>query len=336
MTRTTPPRPADLVALFPELLPLARTATRLHPRPGSPTPRDSSAGGPLLWPADEPWPYCAEPHAEVPGSVTTPAEVRLLRRTLTDASSRPIQTGVELLTADEQAVVQRIHAGRPWVPEPVAMLPVAQLYLRDIPDLRAPAGTDLLQVLWCPFEHPLEYLPKSKLIWRSSEAVTAVLTESPAPIAAQSEDYVPEPCVVHPEQVVEYPTPLELDPAVRARIEAWSTVKTGEAESGYYQYELSVAPGWKVGGWGPWSFRDPQQIVCVCGTELRPLLTIDSREWHGGSKSWIPLEDRTDDANPHPYRHPWAPVMVTIGRSYSMQIYICPVSFEHPHVELMQ
>ncbi|MFE1443243.1 hypothetical protein [Streptomyces sp. NPDC058739] len=34
---TTPPRPFDVTALFPQLAPLARTATRLHPRPGSPT-----------------------------------------------------------------------------------------------------------------------------------------------------------------------------------------------------------------------------------------------------------------------------------------------------------
>lgn len=55
MSFTTPPRPFD--ALFPQLAPLARTATRLHPRPGSPTAHDSSVGGPLLWPADEAWPY---------------------------------------------------------------------------------------------------------------------------------------------------------------------------------------------------------------------------------------------------------------------------------------
>ncbi|MGA4863657.1 hypothetical protein ACPB9J_13515 [Streptomyces lavendulocolor] len=51
---TTPPRPFDISVLFPQLAPLARTATRLHPRPGSPTVHDSTVGGPLLWPADEP------------------------------------------------------------------------------------------------------------------------------------------------------------------------------------------------------------------------------------------------------------------------------------------
>ncbi|MEU2783955.1 hypothetical protein ABZ629_19350, partial [Streptomyces sp. NPDC007110] len=38
-TPTTPPRPFDVTEVFPQLVPLARTATRLHPRPGSPTPQ---------------------------------------------------------------------------------------------------------------------------------------------------------------------------------------------------------------------------------------------------------------------------------------------------------
>lgn len=59
MTRSTPPRPIDIAAVFPDMVPLARSAVRLHPRHGTPTVRDSSVGGPLLWPADEPWPLCA-------------------------------------------------------------------------------------------------------------------------------------------------------------------------------------------------------------------------------------------------------------------------------------
>lgn len=51
--------------MFPELVPLARPAIRLHPRPGSPSVRDSSVGGPLLWPAGEPWPHCADAHLHV-------------------------------------------------------------------------------------------------------------------------------------------------------------------------------------------------------------------------------------------------------------------------------
>src|ERR1700758_3940565 len=105
MTRTTPPRPGDVAAVLPQLAPLARTATRLHPRPGSPSARDSSVGGPLPWPADEPWPDCG---------------------------------GGPRFTPEESAVLARINEGRPSPAGPLAMLPVAQLYVRDIPLLQAP------------------------------------------------------------------------------------------------------------------------------------------------------------------------------------------------------
>ncbi|MFC9622794.1 hypothetical protein ACFTXM_23320 [Streptomyces sp. NPDC056930] len=54
MSRTTPPRPLDVEALFPELATYRGTITRLHPRPGRPDVAASSVGGPLLWPTDEP------------------------------------------------------------------------------------------------------------------------------------------------------------------------------------------------------------------------------------------------------------------------------------------
>ena len=59
MTRRTPPRPVDLAAVAPELAGFSRTTTRLHPRRGEPTVTTSSIGGPLRWPADEPWPVCS-------------------------------------------------------------------------------------------------------------------------------------------------------------------------------------------------------------------------------------------------------------------------------------
>ncbi|MFK0259424.1 DUF1963 domain-containing protein [Streptomyces sp. NPDC090445] len=62
MTRRTPPRPVDVETLFPEVAPLRRQTVRLHPRAGRPTRRDSSVGGPLLWPEHQPWPLCPEHH----------------------------------------------------------------------------------------------------------------------------------------------------------------------------------------------------------------------------------------------------------------------------------
>jgi hypothetical protein len=62
------------------MAPLARTAVRLHPRSGAPSPGDSSVGGPLLWPAAELWPYGHRPHEPDGIIITWPKllqEVRL-------------------------------------------------------------------------------------------------------------------------------------------------------------------------------------------------------------------------------------------------------------------
>jgi hypothetical protein len=37
--------------------------------------------------------------------------------------------------------------------DPAALVPVLQLYARDIPELPFPGQTDLLQLLWCPNWH---------------------------------------------------------------------------------------------------------------------------------------------------------------------------------------
>lgn len=153
VTPVTPPRPIDVAAVFPQLAPLARTATRLHPRPGAPTWHDSSIGGPLLWPAEEPWPHCEEPHV-VDGinPARSPADLRLERRIFAASHGRD-------LTPEERETLERVRPPRTYPVRlavqaydgPIAMLPVAQLYVRDVPDLSPPEGKDLLQVLWCPF-----------------------------------------------------------------------------------------------------------------------------------------------------------------------------------------
>lgn len=180
VTPVTPPRPIDVAAVFPQLAPLARTATRLHPRPGAPTWHDSSVGGPLLWPAEEPWPHCEEPHA-VDGinPALSPADLRLERRIFAASHGRD-------LTPEERETLERIRPPRTYPVRPavraydgpMAMLPVAQLYVRDVPDLSPPEGKDLLQVLWCPFDHPI--MPRTLLFWRSAAAVTDILDTPPS------------------------------------------------------------------------------------------------------------------------------------------------------------
>ncbi|MER6401178.1 hypothetical protein ABT263_34830 [Kitasatospora sp. NPDC001603] len=331
MVRVTPPRRVDIAAVFPELVPLARQTVRLHPRLGEPTVHDSSVGGPLLWPADEPWPVCQGLHPEeregdLPVSL---ADVRLRRELYKKGWAGPHPDD------RERAALDATYEGHPWTRKPNALLPVAQLYARDIPLLPCPEGADLLQVLWCPLNHDPEWMPAARVVWRSSAQVGALLTDPPLPADVSHDgDYVPEPCVLHPEVVAEYPSPFELERVLAQRIGDWCEREfTGtdprylyaEEFRAYYQYELSVAPGWKVGGWGPWSFRDPSVIRCTaCESVMMPLLTIDSGVLDGSG--WDPVEDRGDGED----------IGVQIGRSYNMQLYYCPLSFEHPCREVMQ
>ncbi|WP_037627006.1 hypothetical protein [Streptomyces aureus] len=339
MARTTPPRPLDVTVPFPELAALARSAVRLHPRPGAPTARDSSVGGPLLWPSGEPWPTCPDHDAPTHRGVA-PDDVRQRRRILDDAWTRPRAEGADLLTPDEREIVDRAVDDRPLPQDgPVPLIPVVQVYAADVPALPRPAGADLLQVLWCPFDHDEDYLPAVELRWRSSADVTDPLAAPPGPSVIGSDTYLPEPCLLHPETVTEYPAPHELPEELADRIEAWEDEQNPDDEDDVatvdYQYDLSVAPGCKLGGHAPWSFSDPFPMACPeCGSDVRPLLTVDGTEWDGGTGSWRPLEDAGYDGL-H-FLGPACSTRLTIGRSYNLQVYVCVASYDHPHVQNMQ
>jgi hypothetical protein len=146
-----------------------------------------------------------------------------------------------------------------------------------------------------------------------------------------SDYYLPEPCVLHPETVTEYPAPHELPRDLAERIRSWE-----QDHHLVYQFDLGVAPGCKVGGYGPWSFSDPFPMHChACGASVRPLLTIDGCEWDGGNRSWRPLEDAGLEDGPS-YLKPNTPTRLDIGRGYSLQLYTCTVSYAHPHLHNMQ
>ncbi|MFF5495155.1 hypothetical protein [Streptomyces aquilus] len=325
-TRTTPPRPLDIEALFPDLAAHRGTTTRLHPRPGTPTPYDSSVGGPLLWPADEPWPTCTQEHRRDKGRRIE--DIREERRIHAAAHDRAL-TDAE---RDRLTALRRRHK----IPDigdthPVPLLALAQLYTRDVPNLPAPPGRDLLQVLWCPFEaHGLPRTPAVHLRWRDSGATTdAVLTNPPLPPVVGYEGLVPEPCVLHPEPgVVEYEWPELLGEDLQSRIQEWEEGLWEEEEDGGeslgYDADFAVAAGWKVGGHAYWGVTGPHPMVCSCGTPMELLLAIRPSE-HGGSRSWVPLEDEA-----------LAPTHVSVGRVGTLNLFVCPKDPTHGHRTSLQ
>ncbi|MER5372980.1 hypothetical protein [Streptomyces sp. NPDC002553] len=338
MTRTTPQRPLDVEALFPELAAFRGTTTRLHPRPGTPGLSASSVGGPMLWPADEPWPMCGETHGR--GRGLRPADIRRSRQILASAWEREQDPGPTDEEREALGELSRKHR-IPGVSDsdPLPMIGLAQLYRRDVPDLPAgPDDCDLLQVFWCPFNAhgPSRYDLNLHLRRRRSWEVGQVLTTPPQPLVVGSDGFVPEPCVLHPEQVVTYPFAGLLPEELCARIDAWEdaleeeaeqTEDDGTTEPYAYQYDLSIPPGWRVGGFASWHATDPYPMDCLtCTAPMQLLLTIDSSEWDGGSGSWKPLEDRSRSGRRHA-----TPTEVTVGRWGELNVFACPGDPEHPH-----
>ncbi|MEU9865462.1 hypothetical protein AB0D99_31800 [Streptomyces sp. NPDC047971] len=244
--RPLAPTPFDVEAVFPELAGMAREATLLYPRTGQPSTADSSIGGPLLWPADEPWPMCTEPDHYKP-------------------------------------------LAAPVGPEPVAMVPIVQLYARDVPGLVFPTGTDLLQILWCPLVHEDgQYAANPSLHWRSAAqtAAKAAGREPPVPHTAE-EDYVPRRCTVSPTPAAEYPNwdlPEGLSELLEERFEAL------EEEHGFSYFEVATTQQSKVGGYPGWT-QSPDWPDCAgCGTRMEHLLSVTATE--PGMGRWLPLDDR--------------------------------------------
>ncbi|MFF0558864.1 hypothetical protein [Streptomyces sp. NPDC004266] len=359
MTRTTPPRPVDVEDVFPALSAHRRTATRLHPRQGVAKAGESSLAGPLSWPADEPWPVCTAVHAKDTGHRL--ADVRLKRRILAEARGRDLSDEERRIL---DALRPGRHAPGLRDEDPLPLLAVAQLYTRDVPDLVGPEGHDLLQVFWCPFEvHGPDRTIDVVLKWRRSQEVGDVLADQPEPPVTGREECVPTPCVLHPEQVVEHEYLGLLDEELQEAIADWeeslldeedeededddaydsstpqsydtyeeyeAATARARAEEEYevdYMGDLSIAPGWKAGGFASWHLTDPAPVDCeACGTPMPPLLTVDQWECDGGSRSWLPLEDRDSADDPDVID----PVGVYLGRGV-MRVHTCPVDPAHPH-----
>lgn len=233
-------------------------ATVLRPRPGDPGVRQSSIGGPLLWPAHETWPTCWDDHEEW----------------LTYARTGPWDDLRELPLDAMQG--------------PIPLLPVAQLFRSDIPGFIGPADADLMQVLWCPIDHgQAMWCPKPTVVWRRSDEIGDVLEHPPVP-PGMSGPYLPRPSLLAPERVLEY--------------DHWG-IPEGFVSDEVDWYESNE----KTGGFAAWGLTDPHPVHCSCGGDMRLLMCI------GGHN-----------------------IGVTIGRGYSLWIWSCTTSWDHPVQTTMQ
>jgi hypothetical protein len=268
MTKTTHPPRLNVLEAAPELASMAAMTIRLHPRRGDVPALDASKiAGTFLWPEDEPWP-------------TMPSE-------------KPTWY------PDSE------YGDWQWnFPDgtPITLVPAIQINAKDVPEFPFPPGKDLLQILWQPLDvdqPPYHCVPR--VFWRDSRAIKHPLTSMP-PSPYANPGYVPKPCTLTFERVMEYPDVFELDPDLVERVNAWIEPQTVVFEDDpcdylsketLFQYELSVCPSNKLGGHVNW-IQDPQWPTCdVCGRRMEHLLTLTDMDVDGGSwPRWLPMEDR--------------------------------------------
>jgi len=255
-------------------------------------------------------------------------------------------TGLSVAREGDGPIFAQRH--RDQLPELAApLVGVLQLYARDVPDLPFPDHTDLFQLLWCPNEHGEPWWgPCPITVWRRAAEVTEPLLAPPAPRLDDdwfARDYVPLPCGLFPESVIEYPDPCpvpaehphlcNLPVELAERIQRWD-----EQHEDLYWAALSAAPGTKVGANPRW-IQAPQWPVCGCGRQMDHLLTIASDEF-GPLGRWLPLEDWDDPRITKPRRimdrEAWAPHGIMLGDVGSLYLFTCTVDAERPLDGTMQ
>ncbi|REK89392.1 hypothetical protein DY245_16235 [Streptomyces inhibens] len=199
------------------------------------------------------------------------------------------------------------------------MVPVVQLFARDVPRLEFPAGKDVLQLVWCPLIHPEDpagaALPR--LYWRNeteTETVAAgLLRDIPEPGEGEyEEDFMPRPCTVSPTPAVEYPKwdlPEELRQALLPRL------RELEERFGYWYSEVASALQNKVGGYPAWT-QPPNWPHCARGHRMEHLLSVTGEPGYG---RWLPLDEhRPGDTQPL-WQSPADPaVLDTLGPDMDM------------------
>lgn len=202
-------------------------------------------------------------------------------------------------------------SSEPWPSCPkcnVNLAPILQMRSRDVPDVTFPAGTDLLQLFWCPDEAAHDYQPAPRIFWRTASAVNSPRVDDPNfsdfPRTSDWEGYIPFECMVYPERVIEYPLGDDLRYLAGAQRAAQITRLLEQMEVPHINdladrfhseygpsdahslafYELGQCPGTKVGG-KPRFARN--------GRQFDHLVTLSTWECDSASfRRWVAVEDQ--------------------------------------------
>jgi hypothetical protein len=356
MVDTVPPERDRLLAQFPELAQYARPAVRLHPRPGEASAHSSSVGGPLLWPAEEPWPVCGREHeieierlVEVSDQEAEAGYRQRRRRVEAQHAHRvghlPEDQLAKLREREERVLAQvprRAHrrlvrSGGGRFPDPVVLAPVVQVFRRDAPMLPFPDGADLLQILWCPGLHE-DMLPLPVIRWRRTVDLAAATACRPELNHVRWDTWRITACEVHPEAVVDYP-PIcypdvngELSSGRCGILPAGTEERLqererllGACEEAYYR--LASAPGWKLGGWQSPRLDADHLRTCACGAPMDPLLQIDRTELLG---NWTPRDEPDFDwGDPEEWRRSGGPSGIILTPDGLYWILLCSADARH-------
>ena len=236
-----------------------------------------------------------------------------------------------------------------------AFVPALQIAKADFPEVEFPRGADLMQILWCPNDHEPGYCPDVRVVWRSRASVKKPVDKHPEPNteAGRFEGYVPQPCRLYPERIVEYPDPfetlpkgwnerLESAPEVASALAA-NTAQTignwsdhGDADR-LYQCALSTAEGTKLGGYPDW-VQDPWYPKCQCGRTMEHLVSFSSCEFDGETWfRWLPIEERDVLGGEYEVRNRVqnAPKWM-FGDAGNMYVFVCRKCPDWPIVAGMQ
>lgn len=334
MTMRTTPKPCrDILKVLPDLAKRRVTAVRLHPRRGKVAELGASKlGGSFLWPKDEPWPTCSLHQLSYVGIL------QLTKKDVPELGFKPGTDVFQLLWCPQDhseplfivapkvfwrragdvrtalRTMSKPELDNKWDAD-TAWLKIRISSLEEWP--RNPEL--LLNMMKDPgcarvfFQHTLKKRPfpvrtkkdLGKLLKIMKEELVIAQAHVRVPTSARS-NYVPKPCCLHPERVVEFADIEELPQKSVRKLQAWDIVTEedmvqrvedfGDGEDGFtqslYVRELSVCDGTKVGGYVAWVQRS-EVPVCKCKKSMEHLLTIASAECDGANwRRWLAKEDQ--------------------------------------------